>query len=159
MNFFGTIYCWFEDMFGLDLANYLWGEYWQGIPPEQGIAAPTINFMNIGIAMLAISAVVALIYYYAINHPRWNNWWVWLIVMVVNFLINFLVGWQWTLYDYNQDLMQMWDAKNEELVKLAISDGNMALFGVANGIISCIAFFISSMVMKWGSRNCSNSPF
>ena len=25
-EFFGSIYCWFEEFFGLDLANYLWGE-------------------------------------------------------------------------------------------------------------------------------------
>lgn len=24
-EFFGSIYCWFEEFFGLDLANYLWG--------------------------------------------------------------------------------------------------------------------------------------
>lgn len=24
-QFFGSIYCLFEDLFGLDLANYLWG--------------------------------------------------------------------------------------------------------------------------------------
>ena len=24
-EFFGSIYCWFEDVFGLELANYLWG--------------------------------------------------------------------------------------------------------------------------------------
>ena len=24
-QFFGSIYCWFEDFFGLELANYMWG--------------------------------------------------------------------------------------------------------------------------------------
>ena len=25
-EFFGSIYCWFEEFFGIELANYLWGE-------------------------------------------------------------------------------------------------------------------------------------
>ena len=30
-EFFGSVYCWFEDVFGLELANYLWGN----LSPDQ----------------------------------------------------------------------------------------------------------------------------
>ena len=37
-EFFGSIYCWFEEFFGLDLANYLWGES----APQQNKHCPRI---------------------------------------------------------------------------------------------------------------------
>ncbi len=51
--------------------------------------------------MLGISlAKNFLIFYYAINHPRLNHWWGWGIFLMVNALINFIVGWQLVLKDY-----------------------------------------------------------
>ena len=85
-EFFGSIYCWFEEFFGLDLANYLWGE---ASPQSQ-----TNAFIGIGLTMLGISLGVVLIYYYAVNHPRLNNWWGWGIFLLINAVINFIVGWR-----------------------------------------------------------------
>lgn len=40
-EFFGSIYCWLEDFFGIELAEYLWGES----APEQ------LSNMYIGIGL------------------------------------------------------------------------------------------------------------
>lgn len=96
-EFFGSIYCWLEDFFGIELAEYLWGES----SPEQ----LSNMFIGIGLTMLVISLIVAVCYYYIINHPRLNNWWGWLIFLGINAVINFVVGWQWVLKDYYAGLM------------------------------------------------------
>ena len=65
------MYCVFEDLFGLELADYLWGN-----------SSPiSINnqFIAIGFWMLGIALSIAIVYYYVINHPRLCNWWGWSI--------------------------------------------------------------------------------
>ena len=66
-EFFGSIYCWFEDFFGLELAEYMWG--------SSSPISPNNSFIGIGFAMFGISLAMVLVYYYAVNHPRLNNWW------------------------------------------------------------------------------------
>ena len=47
---FGSIYCWFEEFFGIELANYLWG---QSSPLSQ-----TNSYIGIGWTMLGISLAI-----------------------------------------------------------------------------------------------------
>lgn len=150
-DFFGSIYCWFEDFFGIELANYLWG---QSSPEQQDVM-----FIGVGISMLFISLVVAVLYYYVINHPRLGNIWGWLAFLVVNAIINFLVGWQWVLKDYYDGLMVKVSAITGKLEDLPIDEGNILAFGVTNAILSVLAFLIFSSIIKWWSTNVSHVPF
>lgn len=150
-EFFGSIYCWLEEFFGLELANYLWGES----SPEQ-----TSNmYIGIGLSMLCISFVVAVLYYYIINHPRLNNWWGWFIFLGVNAVINLIVGWQWVLKDYYNELMVKISAETGKKVDLPIYESDLLAFGVTNMINAIIAFLIFSYIIKWWSSNCSRAPF
>lgn len=148
---FGSIYCWLEDFFGEALANYLWGLS----SPEQ----ESNMFIGIGLTMLAISVVVAICYYYVINHPRLNNWWGWLIFLGINAVVNFVVGWQWVLKDYYAGLMVGEDQVTKKLTDLPIYTSNILAFGVTNMIDAVIAFFVISYIIKWWSTNCSRAPF
>lgn len=150
-EFFGSIYCWFEEFFGLDIANFLWGE---ASPQSQ-----TNAFIGIGLAMLGISLGVVLIYYYAVNHPRLNNWWGWGIFLLINAVINFIVGWQWVLKDYYDGKMVAIDPSTNLEVPLNIGRSEILCFGVSNMILSIIAFIIFSFIVKWWSTNCSRAPF
>ena len=58
-EFFGSIYCWFEDFFGLELAEYMWG--------SSSPISPNNSFIGIGFAMFGISLAMVLVYYYAVN--------------------------------------------------------------------------------------------
>ena len=81
-EFFGSMYCVFEDLFGLELADYLWGN-----------SSPiSINnqFIAIGFWMLGIALSIAIVYYYVVNHPRLCNWWGWSIFAVLTLVINFI---------------------------------------------------------------------
>jgi len=150
--FFGSMYCWFEDLFGIDLANYLWG---------QATELQTTNmFMSIGLWMLAISLGFSIIYYYVWN-PSKSYWWKWLIFLCVNAAINFIFGWQRTLSDYYADLMKYSVVKNgkEIWLNLNISDVDCVSFGVANMILSIMWFFLISCAIKWWSCGNSHCPF
>ncbi|MCM1078082.1 MAG: hypothetical protein NC344_02220 [Bacteroidales bacterium] len=150
-QFFGSMYCWFENFFGIELADYLWGN----ISPEQ----TTNSFIGIGWLMFAISIVVVLTYYYLFDNPRLNHWWGWGIFLVVNAVANFVAGWQWVLSDsYNGKMIKIDPASNLE-VALNIGDGEMLCFGVSNMFLSIMAFFLFSMCLKWWSTNCRNAPF
>ena len=150
-EFFGSIYCWFEDFFGLELANYLWGL------SSSKTAAKA--FIGIGMIMLGITLAIAVLYYYIINAPRLCTWWAWSIFGIVNAVVNFIVGWQWVLTDKNAGKMVTVDPVTSDTIELSIGQPEMLAFGVSNMILSLLAFVLISLAIKWWSNNCSHSPF
>ena len=150
-EFFGSIYCWFEEFFGIELANYLWGESF--------LLSQTNSFIGIGWSMFGISFAMVLIYYYVINHPQLNHWWGWIIFLVINGIINFIVGWQWVLKDYYDGKMITIDPATNLQMPLNIGESEIIYFGVSNMFISVIAFIVFSFILKWWSTNCSRAPF
>ena len=150
-EFFGSIYCWFEEFFGIELANYLWG--------ESSLLSQTNSFIGIGWSMFGISFAMVLIYYYVINHPQLNHWWGWIIFLVINGIINFIVGWQWVLKDYYDGKMITIDPATNLQMPLNIGESEIIYFGVSNMFISVIAFIVFSFILKWWSTNCSRAPF
>ncbi len=149
-QFFGSIYCWFEDFFGLDLANYLWG--------IASSVSDTNLFIGIGLTMFGISLGVVLLFYYVVNHPQLNNWWGWGIFLAVNAVINFIVGWQWVLDDYYADKMVTIDPYTNLQTPLNIGTSEILYFGVSNMLLSILVFIVFSFIFKWWSRNCPNAP-
>ncbi|MDE5806572.1 MAG: hypothetical protein K2H76_00520 [Muribaculaceae bacterium] len=149
-NFFGTIYCWFESFFGLELANYLWG-----------ISSPlseTNQFIGVGMWMIGISLFMVILYYYIINHPKLCSWWGWGIFLLVNAVVNFFVGWQWVLSDYYEGKMVTIDPATNMQVPLNIGTSELLSFGVSNMLLSVAAFVFFSVCIKWWSTSCSNAP-
>lgn len=150
-QFFGSIYCWLEDFFGLELANYLWGQ----LSPNQ----QSNMYIGIGLTMLIVSLVMVIVYYYIVNHPRLNNWWGWMIFLGANAVINFIIGWQWVLKHYYDGLMVKKSASTGKLVDLTVYHSDFLAFGVTNMIDAILAFIIISYIIKWWSTNCSHAPF
>ncbi len=150
-EFFGNIYCWLEDFFGLELANYLWG--------QTALEQLSNMYIGIGLTMLLISLAIVVCFYYVINHPRFNNWWGWLIFLGINAVVNFFVGWQWVLKDYYDGKMVALEKTTGKVVDLSIFPSDILAFGVTNMIDSIIAFVVISYIIKWWSTNCSRAPF
>ena len=150
-EFFGSIYCWLEEFFGIELANYLWGE----ASPEQ----QSNMFIGIGLSMLIISLVIVVLYYYVIDHPRLHHWWGWLLFWGANAIINLVVGWQWVLKHYYDGYMVRKSPITGKMEDLPISTSDIFAFGVTNMINAMIAFFILSLILKWWSTNCPHAPF
>lgn len=149
-EFFGSIYCWLEEFFGLELADYLWGLL---APMQQGNM-----YIGIGLTMLGVSLLIAVTYYYIIDHPKLNHWWVWLLVLILNAVINFIIAWQWVLKDYYDGMMVSECAETGELIPLNITESDILAFATTNMFDAVIAFFIFSFIIKWWSRN-TNAPF
>jgi len=149
-NFFGSLYCVFEDFFGLDLANYMWG---------QSAADQTSNlFIGIGFWLIAITVLIAVVFYYVINKPSFGNFWAWLIACIVNALANFAMGYYWTVSDYYAGLMVTINPATGLEQQLPIGQSNCLCFGVSNALYSIVLFFIVSLLIKNWS-NAKNAPF
>jgi len=149
-QFFGSFYTsLFEDLMGLDLANYLWGQ-----------TSPYMlsnMYIPIGLSMFAISLIVMILYYYIIDHPRLCRWWGWLIFLGVNFVINFIVGWQWVLWHLYSGWM-VYKTPDGVEINMPITEWNCICFGLSNGLLSVLMFVIFSYMFKWWSANSWISP-
>lgn len=149
-DFIGSIYCWFEDFFGTDLANYMWGQ----LNPDH-----THNqYIGIGWITLLVSLLVALAYYRFIDSPRWNHWWGWLIYGAGNALVALLLGWQWTHSDFVAGNMSYKLNEAGQKIGTDISEVNCLNFGISNLFISILFFCLLSAAFMWISNNCYKSP-
>lgn len=59
MNFFSILYSWLVDWYGTDLDNFL-------SDSDEGM-----NYLIIGVVTIALSAIIAALYYKIIDKPRW----------------------------------------------------------------------------------------
>lgn len=84
------------------------------------------------VVMIASVIVVCLLYYYVLDHPRWNRWYCWLLIGVVLSLANLGVA---------------------GLMGASVSNS------IEVGLLSFFFYFVFSFFVKWGSRNCKHSPF
>lgn len=152
----GNIYCWFESIFGLNLADHLWGF-------DGADYTKSMLYNTIGVIAIVISLAMVLIYYYVINHPRFQKWWNWLIVLLFNSTINLFIGYAWCINDLNNgyiaDTLCYLRDENVEIVGYLITAGDCWGFGIANFIVSAIFFIIFSFSLKWWSSNAKYSPF
>ena len=82
-----------------------------------------------------------------------------IILLIGTLVVNFLVGWQWVLSHYVQDKMFYIDPVTNMETPLNIYKSNIICFGVSNMLLSILAFFIISCIIKWRSKNCPYSPF
>ena len=141
-----TIYRWFSSLFGSNLAEHLSG--WNEVT---GDYTETNLFFFVGISALIICIAACVTYYYILNHPRWNRGFKWLIFLITVLIINFSFAFGICYSDLIAD--------NISSDISAISVAECLGFGLANIIVSIVAFVFCSLIIKWGSRNCKFSPF
>jgi len=101
-------------------------------------------YSSIGITMVISSLVLFLLFYYGINSPKFNQWYHWLLVLVINFVINLLVTFFWT-------------KSALEFQGLDFSSEYLSLALVV-ALMSAILYTLLSFSLRWWSANCSNSP-
>lgn len=136
----------FEEWYGENLANYLWGE---ASPLQSGNM-----FITFFILVVISSIVLAALYYLLIDRPRWANLIGWGVTLLINFCINFVIGWQRILYDFDAGLMI--DANEHPL---DITTADCLAFGGTNAILAIVVFFILSLPLKYLSKASSHVPF
>lgn len=152
---FETIYRWFVALFGSDMADFLAGYQCPSEESEGGYLASN-QFIMYGFIALGTALAIVLIYYYVINHPRFNKWWSWLLMLVLVGSINLFTGAIMTSNDLAAGNI------GECLINGAnggIYATNCWMFGLANFFVSAIFFIIFSICLKWWSTNCKYTPF
>jgi len=153
----GSMYGWFESLFGQHLGDYLWGYNCE----TQAYDNRNL-FTQTGLAAIAISLVFVLVYYYLINHPRFNRGWHWCLVLLVSSLLNFFIAGGRVVSDFTNGrigdcLMYARDA-NGKIVSQLIYKSDCWMFGVANAFVAALFFILFSFIFKWWSRNCKHVP-
>jgi hypothetical protein len=157
-DIFNSIYSWFESLFGSNLSEYLSGYNCVA----EDYSNPNM-FNQVGLIMFFISLATALGYYYVLNHPRYSQWWHWLIAMLLTALINLFVAYGWVHSGFKSGvigdcIMYTRDAAGNIISQLTrVADCWM--FGVTNAIVSAGFFIVLSFIFKWWSSNAKHSPF
>jgi hypothetical protein len=153
--FFETIYRWFASLFGGDLADYLSGYVCPSEESEGGYLASN-QYIMYGWIAAGIALGVVLLYYYVINHPRFNKWWSWLLMLLLVGFANL----------FTSALMTSGDLAAGDIGDCLIEGGNGGvfisncwMFGLADFFVSAIFFIIFSIALKWWSINSKRSPF
>lgn len=148
---FSSIYRLLKDLYGSSLASYLDGT---------ASAMQTGDmFVSIGLSMLAVTAVIVVLFYFVVNHPNLNNLGSWLTFLAINAALNLLIGWRWVVGDYDDGKMVSIDPATGLNTPLPVTADEMIGFGIANAILSVVFFIIFSYCVKWWSTNCSRAPF
>ena len=154
---FSYLYALLSGMYCQELDKYLWG---------YDCTCQCLNLPEhhtfFGIGLLLTTTGIAAIYYFAINHPRWNHRGHWLLFLALSIIINFTIGAYFTYDDLTngnlntpQTSCLLFDANGNQL----ILPQDCLMFGLSNAIIAAVVFIIASIGMKFGSRNCKYVPF
>lgn len=147
MEFFSIFYQ--VGFYGGDLFYHLkgWDSGLQDFVSENN-QFPTIWLVTVLSALAAFA-----IFYYVVNHPRFNRTWHWLLVMVV-----LMIG----MFCYSRGLV-MADISGASAhpidPSLNVAQNNATLFGVYNACLSALFFFLMSLAGRFGSKNAKNTPF
>ncbi|MBR4156121.1 MAG: hypothetical protein IKU01_05415 [Bacteroidales bacterium] len=109
-------------------------------------------YLPIFLWMIISIVIVSATYYYIINSPRLNRWYWWGAFNLGTSLLNFAIGWGVSygkLFDlyYNQNMDLPYSGMTEFFPFATICFG-----------WTFVLFFVFSMVIKWGSKNCKHSP-
>ncbi|MCR5455994.1 MAG: hypothetical protein K6F33_13495 [Bacteroidales bacterium] len=155
---FSYIYDWLSALYAPELNDYLWGFNCN----TQSFSNPEHHTFY-GLWMLGSSIAIAAIYYLAINSPRFNHRFHWLLFMILTFAVNFFIGFYFTNADMNSGLipdclMYQYDAQGNVIGNL-IYQTDCLMFGLSNAIFAAVFYFIASIGLKYASRNCKVVPF
>lgn len=128
----------------------LWGAaYFEGFSDDMydiNAYAPIFIWMIVSIVFVNIT------YYYIVNNPRLSRWWHWIIFNLVTSLLNFGIGWGIS----HGKLFDLYNAQNMDLPYFAMTE--FFLFAGICFFWTFVLFFVCSMIIKWGSKNCKHSP-
>ena len=110
-------------------------------------------YLHVGVWMLLIPIALLAIYYYVVNSASLNRWWHWLLLVIAIGVVNLIIG-------YNTAYNEIWDIYEQQNIEPGYSVGtNSMTFGLVNAFWSMIVAFVWSMIIKWGSSQCKDTPF
>lgn len=147
---FESIYSLFSSFFGYSLDDYLYG-----FTCSQETMASN-QYIMYGMVALGSALFGMILFYYIINHPRFNKVTHWLIILLLVALLNLLFGGIITSNDLSSLTIPECFITNDSG---GITTANCWMFGLANAIVAICFFIVFSIVGKWWSTNCKCTPF
>ena len=147
MDFFSLFYQ--LNVYGEDLFYHLKG--WDN--GLQDFVAANNQFPTIWLVTFSSALLVFVLFYYIMNHPRYNKFWHWLITMAELALGIFIWSRSLVLSDIAGSSLHPVDPA------LNVSADSAMLFGLYNAVLSAIFFFFLSIIGRFGSKNCKNTPW
>jgi hypothetical protein len=151
-DFFAPMYELFTSFYGDELGRHLYG--WDG----SGYNDPSL-YISVGIYMLISSVLLAILFYVILNKPNFSRWYHWLLILLVNFVISWFLGFWLPYLDYDTGNIAA------DIVPY-ISTNDIVMFGLVNGILSIFWFSISSFLCRVLSKivpsiayNTRDTPF
>lgn len=102
-------------------------------------------YASIGLISLITSLFMVVAFYFIINRPKFSRWYHWLIMLLINFLITFLVG-----LLVPQNVFYGLNIEYEIMVYV--------IFGLKTAIIGTLFFIIWTYLLKWWYGNAKGTP-
>lgn len=137
------------------MADYLSGYICPSEGAQDGGYLGSNHYVAYGLVALGVALAAMVVYYYVINHPRFNGWWSWLFTLLLAGLANLLVG----------ALVTSGDLAAGNIGDCLVNGENGGvylascwMFGVANFFVSAVWFTVFSFAFKWWSNNCKRTP-
>ena len=109
-------------------------------------------YYRVFIWMLISVGLICVTYYYIINHPRSNRWFWWLIVNILTSFANFAISFGIS----HGQLFDLYNNQNADLPYDFMT--HFFPFSIISFCWTFVLFFLFSMIIKWGSKNCKHSP-
>lgn len=165
MAIFETIYSWFHSFYN----DTMWDTVKVIINVEEEKQLFADSLFIVGIITLVVSGLVAWAYYvWPINHPRFNAWKSWLLMLVVAALLNFGIGMgcgYFRVQSVNGSeeacAIIIGDEDEDEVSDLTdkITFSDYMGYGLSNSFVGSLFFILWCIPLTFYNGNARFSPF
>ncbi len=145
------IFASFYELFSrLGFYNTDLGLYLYGFDCTTGTFERNSLYPMFGWIMILGSIIMAALFYYIINHPRFNKWTHWLLILGISSLFQYAIPY-FTLSDHLEVGRICGD--------LIVHKSDISGFAFTNLFLALVIYIFASFVMRWWSRNGSCTPY
>lgn len=107
-------------------------------------------YVPVGMSMLLSVFLLSLVFYYVIDHPRFNKWTHWLLYTGIVSVLNFGLAFYFTY----AELSLIYNLQGTSLPYWS----EFWIFSLVNMLYAFLFSVIVSLAVRWWSRNCSTCP-
>ena len=102
-------------------------------------------YSSLGIIGSVVSLFLVISFYFIINRPHFSRWYHWLIMLMINFVIAFVIG---IILPQNKFIGLGIEYEISEYI----------IFGLMNALISTGFFIIWTYILKWWTGSAKGTP-
>jgi hypothetical protein len=107
-------------------------------------------YFLVGVSLFLSVILLSLVFYYVIDHPRFNKWTHWLLFTGIVCLLNFGLAFYFTY----AALDVLYSTQGTEMPY----GSEFWIFSLINLLYAFLLSILVSLAVRWWSRNCSTCP-